>query len=290
MLDSNITAQEFLVIRDYIHLISGIFLHPEKEYLVKQRLSSIFDKLAVKSFLELALAIQKGQINNSQKEWIITAITTNETFFFRDIHPFDALKSTILPQLYDESKRNGAVFPKIKIWSAAASTGQEAYSIAITIDEFLDENKLPKTQFHNFQIIATDIDNVSLEYAKLGIYNSLEISRGLSQQHKNKYFTKANDKWSINENLKKIIQFRKLSLHENLHLQNNLPTFDLIFARNVLIYFDDSTRFKIIQNLYKRLEKSGFLVLGSAESIYGLNLPFLSSTIGNSIFYKPTNY
>jgi len=289
--ETKINTLNFNIISEYIRKVCGIHLPYEKEYLIRQRLTQVFERMKITSFNQLVDLIKSGTVNAIQREIIISAITTNETFFFRDTHPFKTFKSNILPHLISKiqlrQQNRASVLSKINIWSAAASTGQEPYSIAISIDEYLKENNLPNLLFSQFQILATDIDSVTLDYAQNGAYTQLEVNRGLRTDHLEKYFSKQNDKWKIRDEIRKIIQFYRMSLHDSFSMNKLMQTFDVIFARNVLIYFDDATKRQILTQFFKLLAKDGFLVLGSSENLYGLDTNFESQIIGSTILYKP---
>jgi chemotaxis protein methyltransferase CheR len=285
-----ISIDDFKIISEYILRICGIYLPYEKEYLIRQRFIFLLEKFNLKDYNQLANLIKSGLVSSMQREMLISAITTSETYFFRDNHLFETLKENFLPKIISKienqllSKNSNS---KINIWSAAASTGQEAYSIAIMIDEFVKSANFPNLFFNQFQIFATDIDNISIDYAHKGTYTNAEVNRGLKSATIEKYFIFAEGKWKIKDEIKKIISFSKISLHENYAFQRFSQKFDLIFARNVLIYFDDKTKLYILNQFHKLLNIDGFLILGATENLYGMQTNFESVSFGNIILYKP---
>jgi len=286
-----ININDFEIISKYIHKICGLHLPYSKEYLIRQRFIFLLEKFGLKNYSELANIIKNNTINQLQRDMIISQITTGETYFFRDNHPFEALKNNIVPELISKIKFQSISdtnpTAKINIWSAAASTGQEAYSIAMSIYEFIQNNDLPLGFFNQFQIYATDIDDVSLDYAQKGVYNIIETGRGLNNNILEKYFDKEADKWRVKAFIKKIINFSKISLHENYSFQKFNLKFDIIFARNVLIYFDETTKMNILKNFHKLLKKEGYLFLGATENLYGTDTDFESAGFKNTMFYRP---
>jgi len=286
-----ISIDDFKIISDYILRICGIYLPYEKEYLVRQRFIFLLEKFNLKDYSQLANLVKSGLVSSMQKEMLISAITTSETSFFRDNHLFETLKKNYLPNIISKIENNLLsklnANSKINIWSAAASTGQEPYSIAIMIDEFVKSANFPNLFFNQFQIFATDIDNISIDYALKGYYSQAEVNRGLKNDSLEKYFTLTDGKWKIKDEIKKIINFSKISLHENYAFQRFTQKFDLIFARNVLIYFDDKTKTYILNQFHKLLNNDGFLILGATENLYGMQSNFESINFGNIILYKP---
>jgi len=289
MIDSTIQKSQFLIIRDYIHRITGIFLGNEKEYLVKQRLEPIFENLNVKSFDQLITKLSHG-LSVQQKEMIITAITTNETSFFRDIHPFNTFYNYILPHLIlliRYKKTSGSKdLGKVTIWCVGASTGQEPYSLAMLINEYLLAKQLPDFMRRQFTIIATDIDESAIEQAKSGLYRQSEITRGLSEQRINKYFRPVGNRWQLDQSILSMVVYQKGLIHDELFMRQLNEPVDVIFSRNILIYFDEATRRRVVSHFHRLLTNESFLFLGVTESLFGYSALFESHTFGNTIFYR----
>ena len=273
-----IEPPELKTMSQYIFDISGIFLDQSKSYLFETRLSSIAEKNDCKSYLELQSKAKKEPCRKIEQE-IIDAISTNETLFFRDKSPFELLRKKLLPDLIDmrASKLNGLRTP-IKIWSAASSTGQELYSIAIIIKELLASHKN-----YNLKLLGTDISENAISQAKQGIYNKFEIERGLDQNILHKYFTLSGDSWKIKDEIRAMATFQKLNLMAPF---TALGKFDIIFCRNVAIYFTFEDRKKLFDKIADSLADDGFLVIGSTESLTGICPRFFPKRHLKAIFYK----
>lgn len=253
-----ISAEEYTVFRDFLHDIAGIDLAENKQYLVSTRVRKIVTENQCESLTELNALLKKG-LDLKLRQKVIDAMTTNETFWFRDNYPFDYLKSTIFPEIAKTS--TGA---NIKMWCAACSSGQEPYSIAITFDEFLKENFTMRST--RLDIQATDLSNGILEQAKSGEYDRLSISRGMSEQRLNEYFEpcKMSDRWHIKSKYKQGIRFRSLNLQESFV---SIGKCDIVFCRNVLIYFSPELKQDILKRIRAVLKPGGYLFLGSSESL-----------------------
>ena len=277
--------EEFIFLRKYIHDAWGILVDENKEYLIRQRLEPIVDNHKLGGFPELCKALRLNP--REYHEEIIIAISTNETFFFRDERPFKAFRNNILPQLAKLIKERNAKSiirkgAKVRIWCVASSTGQEPYSIAMLIHEYCELMK-SDLKFDDFSILATDINSEVLAKAVQGKYNQFEIQRGLDSVRMNKYFRKQNNDWIISSELQTIIEFKKLNLATSFLF---LGGFDVIFCRNVLIYFDDKTKSRILNEISQLLSQEGSLILGASENIYGLCDKFNSINVENSIVFK----
>lgn len=273
-----IKPTELDTITKYIHEISGISLDKSKAYLLEARLSSVIKANNCENYIDL---YNKGKRDPSKtiERHIIDAISTNETLFFRDKSPFELLKNKILPEVIDaRTAKASSLAPRIKIWSAAASTGQELYSIAITIRELLGTN--PK---YNFHLLGTDISNEAISQASYGKYNKFEIDRGLGQQELTKYFQSVGDSWKIKDEIRAMVKFQKLNLMQPF---SSLGKFDIIFCRNVAIYFSLDDRKKLFEKIASSLEDDGFLLIGSTESLSGINAQLIPKRHLRSIFYQ----
>ena len=272
-----INPAEQKLVAQYIQEITGIFLDQSKAYLFETRLSSIAEANNCKSYQELQVKAKKDPSKAIEKS-IIDAITTNETLFFRDKGPFELLQHKILPELIDRRSPKSSLKTQIKIWSAAASTGQELYSIAIVIKELLKDNP-----DYAFTLLGTDISDAAIAQASYGKYNRFEIERGLDKKYLQKFFTLFGDSWKIKDEIRAMVNFRKFNL---MHPFTALGKFDIIFCRNVAIYFTLDDRKKLFNKLADNLVDDGYLVIGSTESLSGVCPRFIPKRHLRSIFYQ----
>lgn len=243
---------------------SGLAMTPDKAYLFESRLRPIAQKWKLSSVEQLAAAL-RSQRNAAQVRDVAEAMTVNESFFFRDTRPFDQLRDNLLPSLLAARISSR----KLRIWSAAASSGQEAYSIAMLMHE---HGALANGW--TVDIVGTDISTEILERAKSGLYTSFEVQRGLPARLLAKYFTRDADKWRIVEALRRSVQFIRQNL---LHELAALGTFDIVFCRNVLIYFDLPTKAKVLSAIRRQMAADGYLILGAAETVLGISNEFTAS-------------
>jgi chemotaxis protein methyltransferase CheR len=259
-----ITASEFDVVRALVRSESGIVLEPGKEYLVEARLGPLARREQFQSPSDLIAALHrpKGPLHTR----VVEAMTTNETIFFRDIEPFEVLRREVLPAMMKVRHATR----RLQIWCGASSTGQEPYSIAMTLLE------MPELASWDIDIVATDISTDVLDRARAGKYSQLEVNRGLPATHLVKYFEKKGLEWQIAERVRKMVRF------EYLNLMRPLPSMaapDVVFLRNVLIYFDAPDKSAILTRVRTAMRADGFLFLGAAESTRNLDdrferLPF----------------
>ena len=269
MIELNKIDQQFLF--ELVLKKSGIVLDKSKWYLIHDRLSSLLEEYQLCSLPELIQFIKETQDLRIQAQ-LISALTTNETLFFRDLKPFELLKNKLIPELIEKNQETKT----IQIWSAACSTGQEAYSIAMTIRE-----NFPQLNHWNIPILATDICQKVLTRGVAGVYTQAEINRGLPVKMLVKYFTNNQDKWEIKEELKRMVTFKFMNFVEAWPA---IPRMDIIFLRNVLIYFNPAMKKEVLSKMRKQLNKNGSLILGASESIIGLEVP-LCSKIYDDIRY-----
>ncbi|MCP3941135.1 MAG: protein-glutamate O-methyltransferase CheR [Desulfobacteraceae bacterium] len=274
----NITPGEFKDFSKYILEISGIALDVGKEYLLETRLGHILNRLGYNSYQEL-LKKAKSDFKKELENEIIDAISTNETYFFRDKSPFQLLQHKIVPDLIDKrTSKNTGLKPTIRLWSAANSTGQEIYSIAMTL---LEMGVNPKS--YNIRLYGTDISDAAITQASYGLYNKFEVARGLDPIRLNKYFDEHEDRYKIKDELRAMAQFKKMNLMKPFL---GMGKFDIILCRNVMIYFTTENRRKIYQNISKVLEPDGYLLIGSTESLVNDTDLYVSNKYLNSIFYQ----
>ncbi|MFC2140119.1 CheR family methyltransferase [Candidatus Auribacterota bacterium] len=275
----NITPEEIKVFSKYIHTLCGIVLDETKAYLISSRLSSIVEECRCKSFSELYYKLKYDANAQSVRDKVVDAITTNETMFFRDVHPFDCLKFKVIPDLIDKKARRGKNSSEINIWCAAASTGQEIYSIAIAVSELFGAD----IRNYNIKILGTDISEDALKKAEKATYTKFEIGRGVEQPILQKYFTNAGGSWQINDNLRSMASFRKLNLMEPFDVK--LQKFDIVFCRNVAIYFNLEDKRKLYQGIFDVLDQDGYLFIGSSETLLGICDKFQHQTHVRTTFY-----
>ncbi len=247
-------------LRKFLKERSGLDLSADKQYLVESRLMPLARKASLSGIEELVQKIKNG--SSAVASDVVEAMTTNETFFFRDKLPFDHLRDVVLPEMIQAR----AARKSLRIWCAAASTGQEPYSIAMTIKEMSAQ-----LAGWRIEIIGTDISQQVLEKSKSGIYTQFEVQRGLPIQLLVKYFKQIGEMWQINPDIRSMIQYRPLNLLLDF---SSLGKFDIIFCRNVLIYFDQDMKTQIFGRLAKCMEPDGFLALGAAETVVGLTDAF----------------
>ncbi|MCP3891449.1 MAG: protein-glutamate O-methyltransferase CheR [Desulfobulbaceae bacterium] len=272
-----ITPSELKLLSQYIQTISGIYLDQSKTYLFETRLSSIAEAHGFSTFQDMYTKAKQEPSKKIEKQ-IIDAITTNETLFFRDKGPFELMQHKILPELIDARSSQSQLKTRIKIWSAASSTGQELYSIGIVIKELLKND--PN---HVFTMLGTDISDAAITQASYGKYNRFEIERGLEKRYLQKYFSLVGDFWKIKDELRAMVSFKKLNLMQPF---TSLGKFDIIFCRNVAIYFTLTDRKKLFNKLADSLVDDGYLVIGSTESLTGVCPRFVPKRHLRSIFYQ----
>ena len=273
-----IQPAELKTLAKYIHDISGIFLDQSKSYLFETRLGSIADELGCKSYEDLYLQAKRDASRKIERK-IVDAISTNETLFFRDKGPFELLQHKLLPEMIDaRAPSSPALKTNIRIWSAASSTGQELYSIAIIIKELI-RDLTP----YSIKLLGTDISDTAVSQASYGKYNKFEIERGLDRRFLQKYFTLFGDSWKVKDELRAMVNFRKFNLMQPFA---SLGKFDIIFCRNVAIYFTLDDRKKLFNRMADSLADDGFLVIGSTESLTGVCPRFVPKRHLRSIFYQ----
>lgn len=254
------TPADFDYLRQLLRDRSGLVLSGEKEYLAESRLLPVARKHGLGTLAELV-----GKLKAHPAPLIVEvveAMTTNETFFFRDKLPFEHFRDTIMPALIAARARER----RIRIWCTAASTGQEPYSLAMILKDMG-----AKLAGFRVEILATDLSAEVLERAKSGIYSQFEVQRGLPIQQLLKFFVQAGERWQIAPEIRAMVQFRPLNLLNDF---SPLGSFDLMFCRNVLIYFDQPTKIGVLNRLARRMPADGYLVLGAAETVVGLTDAF----------------
>ncbi len=255
------TPQDFDYLRQLLRDRSGLVLSAEKQYLAESRLLPVARRHGLTTLGELVGKLKAATAAPLTAE-VVEAMTTNETFFFRDKLPFDHFRDTVLPALIAGRERE----KRIRIWCTACSTGQEPYSLAMML-----KGMGAKLAGFRIEIVATDISGDVLERAKSGIYSQFEVQRGLPIQQLVKFFSQTGEAWQIAAEIRAMVQFRPLNLLKDF---STLGTFDMIFCRNVLIYFDKNTKISVLNRLARQMPEDGFLALGAAETVVGLTDAF----------------
>jgi chemotaxis protein methyltransferase CheR len=267
-----ISPESYKFLQEYVYRESGIVLEDDKHYLLQARLMSILKKEQLKTIDDICSKLRAG--NPDLKQRVVEAMTTNETLFFRDPAIFEALKTTIVPGLMKAREATR----KLTFWSAAASSGQEAYSLAILL---LEMGLV--AQGWTIQIVGTDLSMQILDRARQGRYMQIEVNRGLPAPYLVRYFTKQGLEWQLKDNIRSMATFQKFDLRQSPSM---LGTFDVILCRNVLIYFDVPTKKKILAGLRNVMRDDGCLLLGGAEAILDLDGNYARQVVGQASVYR----
>ena len=268
-----ISVSTFQYFRTLVEQRSGIVLETGKEYLVESRLAQVARAQGFASVDELAAGLS-GQPFNSLHRQVVEAMTTNETSWFRDVHPFEALRKKILPELIEARATDG----RLNLWCAASSTGQEPYTVAMMIREHF-----PRLAGWKIQILATDLATNVLAKARAGRYSQLEMNRGLPAPLLVKYFRKDGTDWVIKDEIRQMVEFRELNLAERWPA---LQAMDIVMMRNVLIYFDVALKKDIMRRVRQVMRPDGFFMLGSAETTMSLDDAFQREQIDRAVVYR----
>jgi chemotaxis protein methyltransferase CheR len=273
--DMPISGAEFRYIKDFVYQKAAIDLEPGKAYLVESRLQPLARREGFASLSEM-IAKLRAQPTDGLHWLVVEAMTTNETYFFRDVHPFELLRTKVLPELIQRRSAQR----QINIWCAAASSGQEPYSIMMLLREHFPELSTWKINF-----IATDISTEMLNRCREGCYSQLEVNRGLSAALLVKYFDKIGTEWKLKDELRRAIDFRQLNLAQPWPA---LPAMDIVFIRNVLIYFDVETKRPILARVRKLMNPDGYMFLGGAETTLNLDEAFKRVQVNHGAYYQLT--
>jgi chemotaxis protein methyltransferase CheR len=280
--------EDYKTIIKYIFDICGIVLGDDKQYLIEQRLSPILNEFECETFSQLARKLSSGATTFLTREKMLNAMTTNETSFFRDEHPYVTFREKIMPDMMEcvrlrkerAWQRRG---PKVRMWSVAASTGQEPYSMAMIISDVVSNKGMGLVNMEDFGILGTDISSKVLSKAMEGKYGPLEVARGLTPEMRRKYFVQDADNYIVNNTIRHIVEFKAFNIQDQF---TQIGSFDVIFCRNILIYFTDDAKRKILSQLYQVLAPGGYLLLGSAENMYNLNDDFATDRYGATTVYR----
>lgn len=271
----SVSQEDFRFIAGMLLRESGVVLESDKDYLIEARLEPLAKREGLESFAELVALLRKHPHRPLIKK-MVSALTTHTTSFYRDLHPFEALQEGILPELIQSRTSTRA----LNFWSAACSTGQEPYSIACMISEHFPELKSWTNYF-----LATDISVDTLDQARRGSYRLSEINRGMPAKQLLKYFTQTAGEWLVQDEIRRSIDFREMNLASDWP---PIPQMDIIFMRNVLIYFGVATKKKILHQTLRVLKPDGYLILGAPETTLGLEDGFEPVTVGKSMVFRKT--
>jgi chemotaxis protein methyltransferase CheR len=267
-------TSEFSYLCELVKSSTAIALDAQREYLMEARLSSVAQREGFGSVSELLARVRTS--GSSQLQWkVVEAMTTNETSFFRDVKPFEALRQVVIPYLIKARQTER----KLTIWCAACSSGQEPYTISMLLREHF-----PELQNWKVSILATDIATDMLEKSKSGRYTQLEVNRGLPANYLVKYFKKDGVDWQIDESILKMVEVRRMNLSVAWPL---MPPMDLVMLRNVMIYFPVDTKKQILKNMRSVMRPDGHLFLGTAETTINLDASFVCESFKNVSYYRP---
>jgi chemotaxis protein methyltransferase CheR len=267
---AGIQPDNYRFLQEEVYAKTGIVIEADKHYLFESRLAPIVYRLGLGSINDLCSRLQGGGETATLRQ-VVEAMTTNETYFFRDPAHYEAIRTALLPQM----KIDRGDTKRLRSWSAAASTGQEAYSLAMLLlkEGFGD---------WNVHILGTDFSSQTLERARSGKYQQIEVNRGLPAALLVKYFTRSGMDWQLSEAVRRMVRFEAIDLRDSMR---TLGPFDLVFCRNVMIYFDAATRRKILKEIHTTLFRGGWLLLGGAESAFGVEDLFERQSIGGAVVY-----
>lgn len=272
---SALTATDFDFISALLRGSAAIVLEKGKEYLVEARLTPLAHREGFPSLGALIATLRRDRLPGQLHAKTVDALTTNETYFFRDFHPFEALRSQIVPELIARQ----AASRRLTIWCAACSTGQEPFTLAMLLREHF-----PALASWQIEIIGTDLSPTVLRQAASGRFNQIEVNRGLPATYLVKYFTQQDGGWVLKPEIRAMVEFRPLNLIEPWPI---LPPCDLIFIRNVMIYFDLETKRAILKKLRHCLRPDGSLFLGSSETTLNIDPYWAPKTVGPTVVYRP---
>ncbi len=263
----------FRELSQFIHFKSGIVLDDSKKYLIETRLGPLLQEVDVDSYMALC---RRASSDRAVLNRLIDEISTNETSWFRDKSPFDLLKFKLIPDLMDRLQGQP---DNISIWSAASSTGQEVYSIAMTLSEIL-----PPTVLQRVRIVGTDISDAAVRRASAGEYSDFEMERGLSAAQRDKHFQRQGNGWKVRDSLRSMVLFKQFNLLDPLV---TLGSVDIVFCRNVAIYFDLATRKQLFERIARQIRAGGALVTGSSETLHGVTDHFERHEHMRCTYYSP---
>jgi chemotaxis protein methyltransferase CheR len=277
-----IAPDDYKFLQDYVYRESGIVLDGDKQYLLDARLTPVARRHGMGNIQDLCnllrgvqgvRAVPGAAAPGAVRQQVVEAMTTNETLFFRELAQYDALRTRVLPELM----RDRAASRRLSFWSAAASSGQEAYSLAMMLRE------MSAARDFAVQILGTDLNESILDRARQGRYLQIEVNRGLPIAYLLKYFTRSGLEWQIKDDIRQMVRFQQFDLRQSMRTKG---PFDIIFCRNVLIYFDQATKRRILSELRGALNKGGYLLLGGSETTLGVDEHFKRVEVGQAALYQ----
>lgn len=275
---ASFSSDGMVQLRDIIYEACGIFFPENKRYFLESRFARRMGAVGATSYHEYYRYLKSSPDRDAEMKKLIEEITTNETSFFRNMPQFQALQTIILPRL---AETKGAIgFKRLKLWSAACSSGEEPYTLSM----ILMEKSANMLAGWNFEITATDINDQILAKAREGIYNDYAV-RTTNEYYRKKYFTPQGTNFAISPDVKKYVKFQNLNLYDDGRMVF-LKGFDVIFCCNVLIYFDQNSKKKVVQHFYSNLNKGGYLFIGHSESLYGINDQFKLHHFPGGVVYQ----
>ena len=272
-----INDKDFEQLRDFIYNICGMYFHTTKKYFLESRLTRRIEATGVKSYQDYFLLL-KSPRGSEELKFLMDEITTNETYFFRNVPQLAALENKLLPEIVEAKNKMG--FRKLRIWSAASSSGEEAYTMAM----ILLEKRSTLLKDWIIEIVGTDINETVVAQAKEGIYNAYSV-RNIPDAYKRKYIREDNGRFILSPEVKKFVTFNKLNLYEDSKMIF-MKSFDFIFCANVLIYFDTASKSKVVQHFYNNLQPYGYFFVGQSESLHGVNDKFKTVHFPGGFAYK----
>jgi len=277
IVSNEMSNDEFDKLRNLIYDLSGIYFTDSKKYLLESRISKRITANSMKSYTEYITFLQSSP-GRRELEALFEAITINETYFFRVPQQFEALETVIFPELI--KLKSGMPNPTIRVWSAASSSGEEAYTIALIILEKIK----PYYPYVNFQVIGTDINNAVLETARKGVYKDYAI-RNIPENLLKKYFISENGLYALKDEVKKMVKFANINLYDSYGVRN-IPQCDVVFCANVLIYFDIPSKQKVVSDIHSVMTKAGYLFIGYSESLHGISKAFKLVHLPKAMAYQ----
>ncbi|OGU16364.1 MAG: chemotaxis protein CheR [Geobacteraceae bacterium GWC2_53_11] len=272
-----ISDKDFEQLRDFIYNICGMYFHTTKKYFLESRLTRRMEATGSKTYQDYYLLL-KSPRGSEELKFLMDEITTNETYFFRNVPQLAALENKLLPELVETKNKMG--FRKLRIWSAASSSGEEAYTMAM----ILLEKRATLLKDWIIEIVGTDINETVIAQAKEGVYNAYSV-RNIPDMYKRKYIREDNGKFILSPDVKKFVTFNKLNLYEDSKMIF-MKSFDFIFCANVLIYFDTASKSKVVQHFYNNLQPYGYFFVGQSESLHGVNDKFKTVHFPGGFGYK----
>ncbi|MEZ6115041.1 MAG: protein-glutamate O-methyltransferase CheR [Pirellulaceae bacterium] len=259
---------------DVVANVSGNVISSEQGYLLESRLRPVAESEGLATVETLVRELRTGRQPKLESR-VVEAMTINETFFFRDQHPYELLRSTIVPELLQSRQSE----KKLSIWCAACSSGQEPYSVAMCL-----RDHFPELSTWDVKIMASDLSDAILQKAKNGLYSQFEVNRGLPAKYLVRFFDRDGMNWQIKPELRQLLEFRKMNLTKPWP---TLPKFDIVFIRNVMIYFSNPTKEDILRRLRKTVASDAYVLLGGGETILNLNTPFTRHAVAGTVCYRP---